>query len=144
MIVVSFINRTLRDKSFHRHLLVGLFTYIMTIAVLHLFLGILGWGTLTSLVIFQTMFFFYGFTITRRFIYGQSNESEQYAYSPQSQALRYAVFLFCFRVVDGAMSFILIDFFGVSYFIVPLMITGVLFILKFFVYRRYIFKRMGS
>ena len=125
-------------KAFRRHLLVGAVTYLLTVSALHLFLSVLGWSTVAALVVLHLGIFVYGFILTRRFIYKGEN-GERYAYSPQSQAKRYALCLFAFRLLDGGISFILIDWMGISYFVVPLMVTGGLFILKFFVYRRLVF-----
>lgn len=112
---------------------------MITVAILHLLLSIIGLHTALALAILQVVIFSYGYVVSRRFIFKQS-KGENYVYSPKSQAARYAFCMLCFRTLDGGISYILIDWLGLSYFVVPLMVSGVFFILKYFVYRKFVFK----
>jgi len=126
-----------KGRAFRRHMFVGVLTYLITISILHTTLSVLGLSTLLSLAILQTIIYVYGFLVTSRFIY--KDDKAQYVHSQREQAIRYGITLIGFRLFDGAVSFVLIDWLAISYFLVPLMVTGALFILKFFVYRQFIF-----
>ena len=134
---VSILLGKLLSKMFLRHLLVGAFMYTITVAALHLFLSILRWETLISLVILQSGLFIFGFVFARRFIFKEKNVS--FKLNPVEQAKRYAVLLFFFRFLDIVFSFIMIDLLEVSYVVVPLIVTNIIFVVKFFVYRKFVF-----
>ena len=85
------------------------------------------------------MFYLYGFFLSRRIVFKQES-NEDFVYSPKEQAIRYAIFLLVFRIFDASISFVMIDLFLISYFVVPLFVTGTLFVAKYFVYRKCVFK----
>ena len=136
--IVLLFRNTLHSRAFHRHLLVGIITYFSTVLALHVMLSILEWETLMALIIYNIFLYIVGFALFRKYVY-KRDESNDYAHSPKSQAIRFAVSLLAFRISDASLSFFLIDGLKLSYFIVPLIVASGLFVAKFFVYRNFVF-----
>ena len=65
--------------------------------------------------------------------------NDVFAYSPRTQATRFAICMIAFRLSDVIINYILIDGVGVSYIISPLIVAGILFFAKFFVYQKFVF-----
>ena len=129
-----------KSRAFRRHIIAGFLTYIVTVLVLHVSLGIMEWDTFIVLFVFQIVHFFYGFLVTRHFIFKRESDSENFIHDKKTQAVRYAFWLFGFRIADGVGNFILIEWVGLSYVIAPILVMCVLFSAKFFAYRRFVFR----
>ena len=139
----SFIKNILKSSAFHRHLIFGGINYFITILALHVMLSILRWETLKSLVLFNILLYIYGFFLFRKIIFKHEGNNE-FTYIPRTQAIRFAVCMLAFRLSDICVSFFLIEIMGVSYVVTPLIVAGMLFVAKFFVYQKFVFTTMQN
>ena len=135
--IVNFIQYVLQSGMFLRHFFVGAITYILMVFTLHILISAMHWETIWALVVLHCTLFVFGFLLASRFVFGDKNS--KYVLTKTSQLVRYGALLFTFRVLDALVSYIFIDWLGISYLVTPLIVTNTFFVIKFFVYRKYVF-----
>ena len=132
------------SRALRRHIFAGTTVYVATVLALHTFIAILEWSTFSAILILQVVLFCIGFFISRYYIFENEKASESFVYDKKTQAIRYALWLLVFRVADGVCNFVLIEWAGLSYFIAPILVMCVLFVAKFFAYRRFVFSKVEN
>ena len=139
MSIIDHIRGGVRRHVFVRYLLTGVFGYSLYVFCLWLFLKVFSWGSIAALAAVQIVFVAITFFMLFRFVFWPGGTTVAYQLNFKSQLIRVISMQLLFRFLDGICNYFLIEKAGMPYWLTPILVTGSIFIIKYFFYRHFVF-----
>ena len=120
-------------SKFFRYTLLGGITYLFAIFQVYLYTNFLGISSAVAFAITQVVLLFIGFFYARHWIFEASTEE------PKIQAAKFLATHFVFRFLGWCMFVLFFNYMGIRYQLSIFISMGVVFPIKFFVYKFLVF-----